>query len=147
MTRSVWVRAGVVVAVMGAVVLGAGCGSSTHPRVIADPGTTPSSPPKLDVVLNDGGLQLSSTTIRAGRYQISFRDERSHPPAGDHVALAFGPPGPRIAVVSVPAGGETLGTLIANEVPWVTVNGVANFSPGGDSLTVETTPEFPTPAT
>jgi hypothetical protein len=141
------VRAAGVLAVVGVVALVGGCGNSGHPRTMPDPATAPSSPPKLTVVLNDGGLQLSSTTIRAGRYQISFRDERSHPPAGDHVALAFGPSGPRIALVTVPAGGETLGTLIANDVPWVTVNGVANFSPGGDPLTVETTPEFPTPAT
>ena len=62
-------------------------------------------------------------------------------------AAALGPWGPRVAIVTVPAGGESVGTLIQNEIPWVTVNGVANLSPGGDSLSVAPTAQYPTPAT
>ena len=147
MNRSRWVRAASVLAVVGAVALGAGCGSSGHPRTIVDPGTSPSSPPKLDVVLNDDGLQLSSTTIRAGVYRVSFRDERSHPPAGERVSVAFGASGPRYALATVPAGGAHEATLLQNDTVWVTVNGVPNFSPGGDSLVVEPTRQYPTPVT
>ena len=147
MNRSEWVRAVVVLAVTGAVVLGAGCDGSGHPRTLPDPGTNSSSPPKLDVVLNDGGLQLSSTSIRAGVYRVSFRDERSHPPAGEVVAVAFGASGPRYALATVPAGSAHEATLLQNDIVWVTVNGVPNYSPGGDSLAVEPTPQFPTPVT
>jgi hypothetical protein len=137
--------------VLGAVVvLGAGCGgSSVKPSGdgTTSPGPTAVPTQKLDVVLNDSGLKLSAKHIWAGVYRISFRDRRSHRQAGDRVALVFGPSGPRIALVTVPAGGESVGTLIQNDIAWVTVNGVANFSPGGDSLSVSPTPQYPTPAT
>ncbi len=127
--------------------LGVGCSSSGHPKTIRDPGTTPSSPPKLDVVLNDGGLRLSATTIKAGVYRVSFRDERSHPPPGQRVAVAFGASGPRYALATVPAGSAHQATLLQNDIVWVTVDGKPNYSPGGDSLVVEPRRQYPTPVT
>jgi hypothetical protein len=141
MKRSQWVGVALVVAV-----LGAGCGSA-HGRVISDPPSSAPSSPRLVVVLNDRGLRLSATHIRAGRYLISFQDVRSHLPAGDRVALEFGASGPRHALVSVPAGGERVATLLQNDIVWVTVNGKPNYSPGGDSVVVAPTREFPTPVT
>jgi hypothetical protein len=139
--RSQRVRVGILVAV-----LGAGC-SGGHAHVISDPGTTAPSTPRLDAVLKDGGLQLSATRVRAGRYLISFRDLRTHPPTGDRVELQFGASGPRVALVTVPGGGERVGTLLQNDVAWVTVNGTPIRSAGGDSLEVDPTKQFPTPVT
>jgi hypothetical protein len=141
MNRSQWVRGALVVAV-----LCAGCGSS-HPGNIGDPGTTAVTPPKLDAVLNDAGLKLSATHIRAGQYRISFRDLRTHRPAGERVTLQFGASGPRYALVTVPAGGESMAVLLQNDIVWVTVNGKPDYSPGGDSLAVDPTQQYPTPVT
>jgi hypothetical protein len=128
---------------------GGSSASAAKPPVdgTTSPGPTVVSTQKADVVLNDGGLGLSATHIRAGVYRISFRDLRSHPPAGARVAPVFGPSGPRVALVTVPAGGESVGTLIQNDIAWVTVNGVPNVSPGGDSLSVSPSAQYPTPAT
>jgi hypothetical protein len=98
-------------------------------------------------VLNDRGLRLSATHIEAGRYRISFRDLRTHRPAGDRVALQFGASGPRLALVTVPTGGERLATLLQNDIVWVSDNGKPDYSPGGDSIVVAPTREFPTPVT
>lgn len=141
MKRSQWVGAAFVVAV-----LGAGCGSA-HGRVISDPPSSAPSHPRLVVVLNDTGLKLSATHIHAGQYVISFRDVRTHRPAGEPVAVQFGASGPRYALVTVPAGSERTATLLQNDIVWVTVNGKPDYSPGGDSLSVDPTRQFPTPVT
>jgi hypothetical protein len=145
--RSQWVRVGVVAAVLAAAAFGAGCSHDARAARPDYPTTGVPANPRLSVILNDGGLQFPAPHIRAGRYLISFQDLRSSRRAGDRVALAFGPSGPRVALVTVPAGGDALGTLIGNDIPWVTVNSVANFSVGGDSLTVDPTRQYPTPAT
>jgi hypothetical protein len=140
MKRSRWGGAALVVAM-----LGAGCAGSNGK--LRDPVTSAPSTPRLDAVLNDRGLRLSATRIKAGVYRISFVDLRTHRPAGERVVLEFGASGPRHALVTVPASAESVATLYQNDIVWVTVGGKPNYSPGGDSIVVAPTREFPTPVT
>jgi hypothetical protein len=136
-----------VLAVVGLVVALAACHSSRS-AIPFDPTTAPRpSVPKLVVVLDDGGLKLSAHKISAGAHLISFRDQRSQPPPGQHVELQLGPSGPLIAIVSVPAGSQRQANLLQNEIPWIAINGVANHRVPSEPLEIEPTKQFPTAAT
>ncbi len=106
-----------------------------------------SSPPKLDVVLRDDGLTFSPAQLPADRYDISFHDRRAHRVSGQPVVLQFGPSGPLIALVSVPAGTERSGVLLANDIPWVLIDGVRTPVGGESALGIAVSDRYPTPAT
>jgi hypothetical protein len=121
---------------------------ASRPQVSGPSAEQPApSTPKFDVVLGDRGLQLPSHHIRAGRYVISFRDRRSRRPTGERVVLRFSPSGPDFVLLEAPAGTWRLGTLMQNEVPWVAINGVRRNVGGEGPLTIEPTPQLPTPVT
>jgi hypothetical protein len=98
-------------------------------------------------VLGDHGLTFSPHRIRAGKYLVSFRDRRSQPQPGQRVALQFAPSGPRFVVLTVPAGSERTGSILANEITWTAIDGVRVSFPGDEQLTIDPSPQFPTPAT
>jgi hypothetical protein len=123
----------------------AGC--SSHGSRPAATGSAARSTPHLDVVLGEGGLTFSPVKVAAGRYVVSFEDRRSQRPAGQKLALQFAPSGPRIVLLSVPAGARMTGTVLANEIAWVAVNGARQSFGGEDRLTISTSAQFPTPAT
>jgi hypothetical protein len=137
-------RIGAVVLLVGSL---AGCQSSGSRDSAPTSATTAPSTPRFDVVLDDSGLKLPSHRIRAGRYLISFRDSRSRRPAGDKVVLRFSPSGPDFVLLEIPAGSHRIGTLYQNEVPWVAINGERRNVGGEGPLTIEPTPQYPTPVT
>jgi hypothetical protein len=102
--------------------------------------------PKVDVVLTDAGLTFSRSRAPAGYYDISFRDRRSHRPAGRPVELQFGPDAPGIALVEVPAGTRTSALLIGNVTARVMIGGVRHGD-GVPGFYVMSTKDYPTPAT
>jgi hypothetical protein len=128
----------------GSLLLGAGC--SAHPSTARSSVTKPSTP-RLAVVLGDHGLRYSPSRIAAGRYLVSFEDRRSQRPPGQKVSLQFAPSGPLFVLLDVPAGAEKVGTLLANEIAWPAIDGVRHSSPDDQLLTIDTSPQFPTPAT
>lgn len=141
-------RIGAIVLLIGSL---AACDSS-HPHA-ANPPTSPSSSktaptlPSFDAVLDDTGLHLPAGPTPAAKYRISFEDRRTHQVAGKRGVLQFLPSGPQIVVLAVPAGTSADGTLIANLVARVAINGQAANVPIDHPLDVQATPQYPTPAT
>lgn len=136
-----------VVAVVLFASLSAACGSSGSS--IGNPTTASTRPAikNLWVSLGDKGLTFSPSTIAAAEYRITFRDRRSQRKAGEKVVLQFAPTGPLIVLVEVPAGTRRTGTILANEIAWVAIDGVKGNYSDPDSLTITTSRQFPTPAT
>ena len=66
---------------------------------------------------------------------------------GQRVALQFAPSGPLFVVLTVPAGTQRVATVLANEITWTAIDGVRHSFPGDEQLTIDTSPQFPTPAT
>lgn len=64
----------------------AACHSGSHasPPPASTSSTVKPTPsiPKVDIVLDDTGLELPAGQTRAGKYLISFEDRRTHKPAG-----------------------------------------------------------------
>jgi hypothetical protein len=103
--------------------------------------------PKIDAVLSDTGLTFARWEVPAGTYLISFEDRRTHKLAGQSVELQFGPDGPRIGFVKVPAGGHVRALLIGNFTAWPAYDGMQDHGARTRSFYVETTKRYPTPAT
>lgn len=164
-------RSAVVVLVVG---LLAACSSSKSKPSASEPTSTGSGVtahavnvvPSFDVVLDDDGLTFPPGTTLAREYVISFEDRRTSPPPDQHLHLQFLPSGLRIVLIDVPAGTSSRHAILGNMVAEVVY-----FDPGvsldtgflrpqdmahrhsigtvpvKNPLSIETTPEFPTPVT
>lgn len=113
----------------------------------------------LAAALTDHGLTFSPSRIAAASYRISFTDRRAHPTAGEKIELAIGPQS-GFAPDTVPLGSTRDLVVWGNEVPWLVIDGVTCLRPqprprdcdlgngvGGPGLAIDTSPEYPTPAT
>lgn len=108
---------------------------------------SPGFPKKLNITLEDNGPKFSPTRLAAGRYLVTFVDHRSEGPRGQKVQLQFGPSGPFIALLTVSLGSHVVGLLVANDIPWLVIDGVRQYIDSRDAPTIVTSRDFPTPAT
>jgi hypothetical protein len=136
-----------IVTVAAAVVLGTACSGGSHK---AEP-SKPTSPARaavneFAVVLDDTGLHVPRLRQPAGTYVVSFVDRRSRTGINQGVAVAVSPSGPPIVLFKVPAGARRTEVLLANESAQVVINGVVQWR-RSSSLNIETSKNYPTPAT
>ena len=127
------------------VLVGGACSSSSHR---ADPASTSHAQPgprEFAIVLDDAGLHVPRERFPAASYILSFTDRRSRR-GSQRVALALGPNGPPITLLTVPAGTRRRVVLIANLGAHAVIDGVQRQDLFA-GLNIEPSKAYPTPAT
>jgi hypothetical protein len=131
--------------VLALVILVSACSSDSHKTEPTPTSHARSDPREFAVVLDDAGLHVPQERRPAASYTLSFTDRRTHR-ANQRVALALGPNGPPIVLLTVPAGTRRKMVLLANIGAHVVINGVQRQDLFA-GLNIEPSKAYPTPAT
>jgi hypothetical protein len=135
------------ISILLVVLLAAACSNDSHKAKPSRPTNhARPAPSEFAIVLDDTGLHVPLEARPAATYTLSFTDRRSQRRVNQHVALGLSPSGPDIVLLSLPAGARRNVVLLANLCARVMINGVRQRDLA-ECLNIETSKQYPTPAT